>query len=163
MFGKEYSIYAKTLAALREKETKLDSIEQNRLNPTPYATTVNNVYDVWKALKRGIRDNTLQNYCYLYETYVKDTIGGLYISAVKKSDIKRYFNYLKDERNLKLGTIDGVHTVLHQVLQIAMDDELIMSNPADNAIKEPMRSHNIHREKRKALSKEEQQLLLNYL
>ena len=72
VFGKEYSIYAKTLAALREKETKLDSIEQNRLNPTPYATTVNNVYDVWKAHKRGIRDNTLQNYCYLYETYVKD-------------------------------------------------------------------------------------------
>lgn len=163
VFGKEYSIYAKTLAALREKETKLDSIEQNRLNPTPYATTVNNVYDVWKALKRGVRDNTLQNYCYLYETYVKDTIGGLYISTVKKSDIKRYFNYLKDERNLKLGTIDGVRTVLHQVLQIAMDDELIMSNPADNAIKELMRSHNIHREKRKALSKEEQQLLLNYL
>ena len=55
VFGKEYSIYAKTLAAVREKETKLDSIEQNRLNPTPYATTVNNVYDVWKALKRGIR------------------------------------------------------------------------------------------------------------
>ena len=156
VFGKEYSVYAKTLEALREKEAILDSTERNKPSPMPYLTTVNDVYAVWKELKRGIRDNTFQNYCYLYESYVKDAIGGHIITTLKKSDVKRYFNYLKDERNLRLGTIDGVHTVLHQVLQIAMDDELIMSNPADNAINELMRSHNIHREKRKALSKEEE-------
>lgn len=99
----------------------------------------------------------------MYETYVSDAIGGQYIASVKKSDVKIFFNYLKDERNLKLGTIDGVHTVLHQVLQIAMDDELILNNPADNAIKELMRSHNMHKEKRTALSKEEEKLLLQFI
>ncbi len=163
VFGKEYFIYAKTLEALREKETSLDSEGRKKWNANPYSTTINNVYIVWKELKRGVRDNTFRNYCYMYETYVKNAIGEQYITSIKKSDVKRFFNYLKDERNLKLGTIDGVHTVLHQVLQTAVDDELIISNPADNAIKELMRSHNMHREKRMALSKEEQKLLLQFI
>ena len=163
VFGKEYFIYAKTLEALREKEASLDFAKRKRWDANPYSTTINDVYIVWKELKRGIRDNTFRNYCYMYETYVRDAIGGQYITSVKKSDVKRFFNYLKDERNLKLGTIDGVHTVLHQVLQIAMDDELVMSNPADNAIKELMRSHNMHKENRKVLSKEEHKLLLQFI
>ena len=163
VFGKEYFIYAKTLEALREKETSLDSEGRKKWNANPYSTTINNVYIVWKELKRGVRDNTFRNYCYMYETYVKNAIGEQYITSIKKSDVKSFFNYLKDERNLKLGTIDGVHTVLHQVLQTAVDDELIISNPADNAIKELMRSHNMHREKRMALSKEEQKLLLQFI
>lgn len=163
VFGKEYFIYAKTLEALREKEACLDSVERKKWSKNPYSTTINDVYIVWKELKRGIRNNTFRNYCYMYETYVRDAIGEQYITSIKKSDVKRFFNYLKDERNLKLGTIDGVHTVLHQVLQIAVDDELIMSNPADNAIKELMRSHNLHKEKRKALSKEEERLLLQFI
>lgn len=163
VFGKEYFIYAKTLEALREKEISLDSEGRKKWNANPYSTTINNVYIVWKELKRGVRDNTFRNYCYMYETYVKNAIGEQYITSIKKSDVKRFFNYLKDERNLKLGTIDGVHTVLHQVLQTAVDDELIISNPADNAIKELMRSHNMHREKRMALSKEEQKLLLQFI
>ena len=123
VFGKEYFIYAKTLEALREKETSLDSEGRKKWNANPYSTTINNVYIVWKELKRGVRDNTFRNYCYMYETYVKNAIGEQYITSIKKSDVKRFFNYLKDERNLKLGTIDGVHTVLHQVLQTAVDDE----------------------------------------
>ena len=163
VFGKEHFIYAKTLEALREKEASIDSAKQKKWNENPYSTTINDAYAVWKELKRGVRDNTFRNYCYMYETYVSDAIGGQYIASVKKSDVKRFFNYLKDERNLKLGTIDGVHTVLHQVLQIAMDDELILNNPADNAIKELMRSHNMHKEKRTALSKEEEKLLLQFI
>lgn len=85
-----------------------------------------------------------------FESYVRDAIGSLYVDSIKKSDMKRYFNYLKDERNLKIGTIDGVHTILHQILQMAVEDELILQNPADNAIKELMRSHNMHRKKRNA-------------
>ena len=163
VFGKRYSIYAKTLEELREKERNLDSLQETGLNKNSHRTTVNEVFEIWKELKRGIRANTFQNYCYLYEMYVRDTIGKLYVDSIKRSDVKRYFNYLNDERNLKLGTIDGVHTVLHQVLQMAVDDELIFSNPSDNAIKELMRSHNMTRTKRRALTIEEQNLLLDFI
>ena len=112
VFGKRYSIYAKTLEELREKERSLDS-EEKHLNANPYRTALNDVFLIWKELKRGIRGNTFKNYCYLYETYIEDYIGRLYVTSIKKTDVKRYFNYLNDERKLKLGTIDGVHNILH--------------------------------------------------
>ena len=77
---------------------------------------------MWKELKRGLRRNTFQNYCYMYNQFVRDTIGNCYIATIKKSDIKRFFNYLADERRLKEGTLDSVHVILHQVFQIAVDD-----------------------------------------
>lgn len=50
---------------------------------------------------------------------MRHNIGQKRIALLKKSDIKRYYNYLADERGLKPTTIDGVHTVLHQVLNMA--------------------------------------------
>lgn len=99
----------------------------------------------------------------MYEHYIEDSIGRRYISTIKKSDVKRFFNYLADERGLKAGTLDGVQNILHQVLQIDVDDEWIIGNPADNALKELKRAHNLHTKKRIALTQAEQSLLLEFL
>ncbi|MFR8294663.1 MAG: hypothetical protein ACLVAU_10885 [Ruminococcus sp.] len=40
------------------------------------------------------------------------------------------------ERGLKVSTIDNVNTVLHQVLELAVQNRLIPANPSDNAIRE---------------------------
>ena len=55
------------------------------------------------------------------------------ISTLKKSDIKGYYNYLADERGLKASTIDSIHTVLHQILDMAVDDDYLRHNPSNNA------------------------------
>ena len=90
-------------------------------------------------------------------------IGSKRISTLKKSDIKKYYNYLVDERNLKPSTIDNIHTVLHQVLQIAVDDDFIRNNPSDNVLRELKKAHCFQSEKRRALTKPEQELFLNFL
>lgn len=164
VFGKQFSVYSKTLEGLREKEEQIISRkeEQNK-KYNQYRTTLNDIFELWKELKRGIRTNTFQNYCYLYEHYIQDSIGRRYISTIKKSDVKRFFNYLADERRLKAGTLDGVQTILHQVLQIAVDDEWMASNPSDNALKELKRAHNLYTKKRIALTRVEQSLLLEFL
>lgn len=164
VFGKLFSVYAKTLEELREKEEQIFSQKAKRdKKHNQYRTTLNDVFELWKELKRGIRANTFVNYCYLYEHYIQDSIGRRYISTIKKSDVKRFFNYLADERRLKAGTLDGVQNVLHQVLQIAVNDEWIMGNPADNALKELKRAHNLHTKKRIALTRAEQLLLIEFL
>lgn len=45
------------------------------------------------------------------------------LSSLKKTDIKRYYNYLVDERGLKPVTVDGIHNILHQVFDMAVDDD----------------------------------------
>jgi len=164
VFGKSFSVYDKTLEGLREKEKDILS-EKKEVNQAfnKRTTTLNDIYELWKELKRGIRHNTYRNYCYMYDQYVKDSIGDMYVSRIKKSDVKRFFNHLVDERRLKAGTVEAVQTILHQVLQIAVDDEWIDKNPSDGAVKELKRAHQLRSKKRQALTKEEQKLLLTFL
>lgn len=164
VFGKKYSIYAKNLEILREKESEIQSLETaKQAKFDSRTTTLNDVFFLWKELKRGLRPNTFQNYCYMYEQYVQDGLGRLYIASIRKSDIKRFFNSLSDERRLREGTIEAVQTVLHQVFQIAVDDEWLEKNPSDHAVKELKRSHQLDSKKRMALTKAEQDLLLSFL
>ena len=99
----------------------------------------------------------------MYETFVRPTFGERRISTLKKSDIKRYYNSLVDERCLKPSTIDSIHTVLHQVLDMAVDDDYIRNNPSDKVLKELKQSLAIRTEKRRALTRSEQELFLSYL
>lgn len=164
VFGKKYSVYAKNLETLRKKESEILSLKAtNQAKFDSQTTTLNDVFFLWKELKRGLRPNTFQNYCYMYEQYVQDGLGRLYIASIKKSDVKRFFNHLADERRLREGTIEAVQTVLHQVFQIAVDDEWIEKNPSDHAVKELKRSHQLDSKKRLALTKAEQGLLLSFL
>ena len=161
--GKRHTIYAKTLVELREKEKGLARDKYDGIKSEARYTTVNEVYDLWRTLKRGLKENTYSTYTYMYETFVWPTFGKLKVSKVKKSDVKRFYNQLADERNLKVSTIDHIHTVLHQVLTVAVDDNYLRNNPADGALKELRMAHGMDIEKRKALTSSQQELFLNYL
>lgn len=99
----------------------------------------------------------------MYETFVRPTFGKQRISTLKKSDVKRFYNYLADERGLQASTIDSIHTVLHQVLDMAVDDDYIRNNPSNNVLRELKKSHVFKYEKRRALTKPEQELFLDFL
>lgn len=161
--GKRQRIYAKTLAELREKEELVKKDESDGIKNEGRYVTVNEMFDLWKQIKRGLKDNTFQNYQYMYNTFVRPQFGRHRISTLKKTDVKRFYNNLVDERGLQASTIDGVHTVLHQVLQMAVDDSYIRNNPSDNVLKELKQSHVFKTEPRHALTKPQQELLLKFL
>lgn len=159
---KRHVIYAKTLVGLREKQKKIlkDSLNGLSVNNK---ITVDNLYKKWKALKRGLKDNTFKNYQYLYEYFVSDQLGSVLISNLRKTDIRSFYNYLAEERNVKVSTIDSIHNVLHQVLQIALDDEYIINNPSDNALKELKQARTGGKKANKALTLNEQLLFEKFL
>ena len=121
--GKRHFVYAKTLEELRIKEEQIEKDKSDGIKAEARYTTLNDLFDLWKTLKRGLKDNTFQNYTYMYDTFVRHVIGDEFVTKFKKSDIKRFYNYLADERCLKASTIDSVHTVLHQVFDMAVDDD----------------------------------------
>lgn len=156
-------VYARTLDDLREKEKRIQKDKCDGIKTEARYTTIDELFDLWANMKRGLKNNTFENYKYMYNTFVRPVIGSKRISTLKKSDIKKYYNYLVDERNLKPSTIDNIHTVLHQVLQIAVDDDFIRNNPSDNVLRELKKAHCFQSEKRRALTKSEQELFLNFL
>ena len=70
---------------------------------------------------------------------------------------------LIEDRGLKPNTLDNVHTVLHQVFEMAVDDDYIRSNPSSNVIREIKQAYGIKIERRKSLTLPEQKLFLDYL
>ncbi|MBN7774409.1 site-specific integrase [Clostridium aminobutyricum] len=161
--GKRHSIYAKTLEELREKEVDvlrdvLDGIRSDKKD-----LTINDLYNLWVRIKRGLKDNTFQNYKYMYTQFVEPDFGNIKITDLKRTDVRAFYNHLSDKQKLKTSTIDSVHTVLHQVLELGVEDEYLRFNPSDNALKELKKAHNNDSEKRRALTIPEQELLEEFL
>lgn len=160
--GKRRSIYARTLDELRAEEKNIARDQLDSIRTEGRFHTLNDIFRQWKQLKRGLKDNTFQNYCYLYHMYVEASLGKKKLGAIVKSDVKRFYNTLVDERGLSITTVDSIHTVLHQVLDMAVDDGYIRLNPARQVMKElKLTRGNV--KKRRALSLKEQTLFLDYL
>lgn len=161
--GKRRSIYAKTLDELREKQEELMHDKTYGIRTDGKNVTINDMFELWKQVKRGLKDNTYQNYIYMYTQFVEPEIGQLKVKNIKRSDIRRFYNMMADERGLKMSTIDNIHTVLHQVLDLAVEDYYIRSNPSDNALKELKQVRNSDADKRKALTIDEQKIFMDFL
>lgn len=161
--GKRHSISAPTLEELREKEIDvirdiLDGVKADKNN-----LTVNDLYYSWVQLKRGLKDNTFSNYQYMYTQFVEPDFGKNKLVDLKRSDVRGFYNYLAEERHVKVNTIDNVHTVLHQVLELSVEDDYLRYNPSDNALKELKKARNFEIEKRRALTIPEQELFEAFL
>lgn len=161
--GNRHSISAVTLEELREKELDvlrdvLDGVKVDKNN-----LTVNDMYNSWIQLKRGLKENTFSNYKYMYKMFVEPDFGKNRITDLKRSDVRGFYNFLAEEKHVQINTIDSIHTVLHQVLELAVEDDYLRYNPSDNALKELKKAVNFEVEKRRALTVSEQEIFEAFL
>lgn len=161
--GKRHTVYAPTLKELREKEEQIWRDMVDGIRADVKNITINDVYAIWISVKKGLKDNTFQNYRYMYELFVQPDFGEYKVVDVRKSDVRRFYNSLVDNRGLKISTVDSIHTVLHQVLELAVEDMYIRTNPSKGALSELKKVRGLRDRKRKALTRDEQALFLNYL
>lgn len=161
-FGKRKTLYAVSIKELRDKEKTVPANELDG-SKTMENCTINDLYKLWCDIKRGIKDNTFQNYKYMYRTYVEPEFGRNKVKSLKKSDVKVFYNRLVDSDLLRVNTMDTIQNVLHQILDIAVDDRYIMVNPMDNALTEIKRAHSKEKRKKKALSLKEQTRILDFI
>lgn len=161
--GKRHDIYAKTLEELREKEGKIQHDLYEGIKVEERNIIVNDIYEIWKKNKKGLKSSTRGNYYYMYERYVKDGFGKRKVQDIKKSDVRRFYNELHDAKNLSFNTLDTIHNVLHQVFDLAVEDEYIRNNPTEKTLKDCKQAHNYERPKRHALTIPEQTAFVQYM
>ena len=161
--GKRHAVYAPTLDELREEEEQIIVDRHDGIQANVKSLTVNDVFDLWSRIKRGVKDSTMKNYIYMYEMFVKPSFGKKKLTQVKKSDVRKFYNQLVDEKILKISTLDGIHNILHQVFETAVDDDMIRSNPTDSMLRELKVAHGNDIEKKKALTVEQEKLFIEYL
>ena len=161
--GTRHTVYALSLEELREKEQQIARDLSDGIRAETKNTTLNDLFELWCTLKRGLKDNTFQNYKYMYNLFVRDGLGKSRVSMIKKSDIRRFYNTLIDGKYLKVATLETVHGILHQVFRLAVEDGYVRQNPTENMMREMKQAHNLGRPKRKALTVLEQSLFVDFL
>ena len=94
--GRRHYVYAKTLEELREKEAQIENEKFQGIKAEARYVTINELFDLWCQIKRGLKNNTFENYKYMYNTFARPNFGKSRISTLKKSDVKRFYNQLAD-------------------------------------------------------------------
>ena len=94
--GKHHAVYAKTLEELREKEAQIENDAFSGLKAEARCVTINEMFDLWCQVKRGLKNNTFENYKYMYNLFVRPNFGKKRIYDLKKTDVKRFCNHLVD-------------------------------------------------------------------
>ncbi len=108
----------------------------------PSGFTVESLYETWITLKRGIRTSTRSGYIQNFDSLIRPSIGKKLVITIKRSDIRAYYIWLIEERGIKISSVENVHTVLHQVFQYAVDDDILRKNPCERVLREIKISYN---------------------
>ena len=160
--GKRHTIYERDLNALREKEKKINRDLTIGIRIGENDITLNDIYEMWKKDKNTLKQTTRGNYIYMYDHFVKEGFGCTKLKDIRKSDVRRFYNSLLDAKRLKVNTLDSIHTVVHQLFNLAVDDLYIRINPSDGVMGECKRAHNMDIPKRPALTIPQQEAFIRY-
>lgn len=164
VLGKRRWLYSSTLRGLRELEKDLNRDKADGIDSYGSAhMTVDDLFNRYIGIKNNIRDTTDSNYQYMYDHYVKETFGKKRVVDIKYSDVIQFYNLLVDDYHLKLSTVDNIHTILRPAFELAIRDDLIRKNPADGAMVELRKARGNDAAERKALTRNEQKWLMDYV
>ncbi len=108
--------------------------------------TLSQWLDKWlnEYMAFSVRESTLDGYRRIVENYLKPHLGDKKIGSVTTADVQKMYNWLREngrmnehyEKNNSLSdsTIRGIHMVLHQAMDKAVQERLIVKNPTDGTV-----------------------------
>ena len=146
MNGKKIQITKPTLKQLREAVSEIKAKQYFGKDTMNNSMTVNQLFEMWKAQKIGLKDNVFQNYIYSYEAFVKNYLGNKKIDTVitnsekiSKRILRKYETeeqkdlVIVDEENININNVksplvrieDG--TIRHDSMKLGLEILNILS------------------------------------
>ncbi len=166
--GKSKTVYSRTLGELREIEKEIEESLAKGLDYSKRNLRVKDLAKVQFARKKKIlQPTTYSTMINMYNLYIRDYIGDMIITEVKRSHIMDYYIDLltgNDEwKGISIVTLSRVNTIVKPIFQNAVYDEIILRNPVDGVYGELKRSLGGRARKISALTEEEQAEFLSFL
>ena len=124
--------------------------------------TVYEMFQIMMDTKTENRRSTRNLYYSLYHNHIHDALGGKVVSAVKFSHIQKFYLNLLQVKGLKPASVLRVHTVVYQLFELAVRDDIIRKNPSADVLTTIHEMHNIDN-RRHALTEEEQSRFIDYV
>lgn len=148
---------------LRDQEQRIQRDLEDGIRAEDAATTtLNDLFDRFMVSRADLRPTTRRSYQALYDRHVRKSIGRKMVCRLRRSDIQGLYAEL-GRAGLSVGTVHVIHAVLHQLFSLAVADSIIRVDPTVNALKSAKRGSCRPEEKRRALTRDEQDRLIEFV
>ena len=134
VFGKTQKATLKQLHPLIDLYRDIELTEECRITLSEWLDKWLNEYMVFT-----IKENTFRSYQRNIENYIKKYIGNIPLSSLSTTDVQKFYNKIKKQGRINAHRVHGyalsdnsvrdVHMVLHQALDVAVKERLIVRNP----------------------------------
>lgn len=157
--GKRYSAYGRSTKECAENELRIREEIKAGLYNSNKNITLDAYFDEWEKSRRGtIKDSSIKINRSKYNNHIRPVLGKIKVQKIEKRAVVKLQQDLS--KKLSASMTNGVIVLLKTVLNAAVDDEILIKNPAASV--KPLRkddrpkaSETIHR----ALTREEQRRL----
>lgn len=125
--------------------------------------TLNSIVDRYLDSKINTRESTEQNYKYMYDRFVRNSLGRVKLCDLMYSDIKGHYTELIKKQLIKVATLDTLQNVIHPALTMAVRDRIIPNNPSDSVIGDIKKETDWSYPKKFGLSHQQQDALIDFV
>lgn len=121
--------------------------------------TLDEWFDIWLQEYKidHIKLSSVQTYQTMYNKRVKDILGDYLLNQIRPFHLQKIYNTLLRSK-LSSGYLHCIHAMMHNIFQIAVNNDLLAKNPCTGVT-----LPNQYSQKPKVLTLEEQQELLQFL
>ena len=85
--------------------------------------------------KYDLRRSTKENYMYMYDKYVRKSIGRMKMSDFNYSILLQFYSNLIRKHGFMPNSLNNIHTLLNPVFEVAVWDKLIATNDCSRVMK----------------------------
>ena len=140
----------------RDLDDGIDSAEAARIQ-------VDDLFQKFMSMRTDLKETTRNNYTSLYNSHVRNQIGYRRVNSIKPSTIQLLYTDLVETNHLKLSSMQSLHSIIYQMFDIAVQDDVIRKNPANNVMGRLRKTLNFEETKRHALTETEQSRFIEYV
>ena len=161
--GKRYEVSSASLARLREKEEDIKDKMEKGLDLDKQNLTLNDLAAKYIADKaKTVQITTLQTIETYYNRYVRNVLGSKELSSIKKSHIKDlYLDMVTGDNKVSVSTVMRLDCILKPMLEVAVDDDIIIKNPAKGVMGQIRREKGFNGNKRPSLTEAQQKAFVD--
>ena len=134
---------AECKAKLKKAIEEIQSLDIGRADEYTVAAWLRTWFELYSKLH--IRPSTMNYYHRNIEQHIIPAIGDIPLNKLTTRDLQKFYNDLqsngrlrkvqkKEKPGLSNSTVRGIHMMLHNALDRAVKEKLILSNPTENCI-----------------------------
>lgn len=152
------------LGELREKEKQIKKDIEDEINTkVANSAPLNDMFEQWIEMKKGLRGSTREKYKAMHKRYVEESIGQKKVANLVYADIFNFYRHLAEDKGFAKGYLEFVDNVVVPSFDYAVKMELSAKIPVSGYLRKLQRIFASQQKKWHSLTIQEQNAFINYV